>query len=135
MEINIVKKRIPTDAEILEATRILVEASHGRAWNAGWYHDLKTGQVTTRSIPEVIALMHSELSEALEGHRKNLMDDKLPHRKMVPVELFDCVIRIMDTIGAMYYDDIPALLEKMKYNDKRADHKFENRIKEGGKKI
>lgn len=129
------KKSIPTDEEILAATKVLVEASHNRAWNAGWYHNPVTGEEIERPLPEVIALMHSELSEALEGHRKDRMDDKLPHRKMVPVELFDCVIRCLDTIGARYPDDIPAILEKMKYNDSRADHKPENRAVAGGKKI
>lgn len=128
-------KIIPSNEAIIEATRVLVDACHGRAWNAGWYHDPKTGERVKRPLPEVIALMHSELSEALEGYRKDLMDDKLPHRKMVPVELFDCVIRCLDTIGAEYPDDIPALLEKQIYNDNRADHKPENRIKEGGKSI
>jgi hypothetical protein len=84
---------------------------------------------------EIFALIHSEISEAMEGYRKDLMDDKLPHRKMVPVELFDAAIRIFDTIGMYYPDDTPALLEKMLYNDKRADHKPENRLKAGGKKF
>lgn len=129
------KKPIPSNEDILNATNVLVAACHGRAWNAGWYHNPATGEQTKRSLPEVIALMHSELSEALEGYRKDLMDDKLPHRKMIPVELFDCVIRIFDTIGAEYPNDTPALLEKMIYNDTRADHKPENRVKAGGKKI
>lgn len=128
-------KSIPSDEEVLAATHILVAAAHGRAWNAGWYHDPLTGAEVERNKGEIFALIHSEISEALEGHRKDLMDDKLPHRKMVPVELFDAVIRIMDTIGMYYADDIPALLEKMKYNDNRADHKAENRLQAGGKKF
>lgn len=128
-------KAIPSDDEVLKATQVLIAASHGRAWNAGWFHDPKTGEEVQRNLGEIFALIHSEISEALEGHRKNLMDDKLPHRKMVPVELFDAAIRIFDTIGKYYPDDYPALLEKMKYNDNRADHKPENRIKADGKKF
>jgi hypothetical protein len=127
------KKPIPTDEEVLEATKILIKAAHGRAWNAGWYHDPKTGLVKDRNMGEMFALIHSEVSEALEGHRKNLMDDKLPHRKMVPVELCDAAIRIFDLLGMYYPDDAPALLEKMLYNDNRADHKLENRNKPDGK--
>jgi hypothetical protein len=126
---------LPTDQEVLTATDVLIRACHVRAWNAGWYHDLETGEEVKRNMGEMIALMHSELSEALEGYRKNLMDDKLPHRRMVPVELFDTVIRIMDTIGKYYPEDAPALLEKLKYNDDRADHKRENRLKADGKKF
>lgn len=54
-----------------------------------------------RSLGTLIALCHSELSEALEGDRKNLMDDHLPHRKMAEVELADAAIRVMDM--AEYY--------------------------------
>ena len=38
-------------------------------------------------------------------------------------------------IGAYYIDDSPALLEKLKFNDQRADHKPENRRLPGGKKF
>ena len=47
--------------------------------NQKWWHDLHTGERLNRNFGELIALVHSELSEALEGHRKDLMDDKLPH--------------------------------------------------------
>ena len=76
----------------------------------------------------------SELSEAMEGHRKNLMDDHLPTRKMFEVELADCIIRIFDIAGAVGLDLGGAFVEKMTYNANRADHKPENRLKENGKK-
>jgi NTP pyrophosphatase (non-canonical NTP hydrolase) len=82
----------------------------------------------------LIALCHSELSEALEGHRKNLPDDKLPHRLMVEVELVDCLIRIFDLAGAHGYDLDGAYREKMRYNAQREDHKHENRLLPGGKR-
>ncbi len=40
----------------------------------------------------------------MEGERKDLMDDKLPHRKMAEVELADALIRIFDYAGAYGYD-------------------------------
>lgn len=79
-------------------------------------------------------LIVSELSEALEGHRKNLMDDKLPHRKMFEVELADALIRLWDLAGAANLDLGGAYIEKMAYNENRADHKRENRLAENGKK-
>lgn len=126
---------IPPDEETHAAVVTLVRACHGRAWNAGWFHDPATGEEIKRNHGEMFALIHSEISEALEAHRKDLMDDKLPHRKGVPVELFDAAIRIFDMIGMYYPDDTGAFIEKLQYNDKRADHKPENRLKVGGKKF
>lgn len=102
--------------------------------NKKWWIDIETGEIKQRNFGELIALMHSELSEALEGHRKDLMDDKLPHRKMVEVELADCLIRIFDAAGAYGMDLEGAYEEKRVYNAQRADHKHENRLLPGGKK-
>lgn len=78
-------------------------------------------------------LIVSEIAEAMEGHRKGLMDDKLPHRKMIEVELADAVIRICDLCGALGLDLQGAIEEKLAYNKERPDHKIENRLKPGGK--
>lgn len=87
----------------------------------------------TRNVGELLCLVHSEISEAMEGYRKNLMDDKLPHRTMFEVELADAVIRILDIAGAMRLDLDGAIEEKRNFNKVRADHKPENRLKENGK--
>lgn len=100
---------------------------------AGWWTDLKTGAKKERNVGELLCLIHSEISEAMEGHRKGLMDDKLPHRKMFEVELADALIRIFDLAGAHSLDLGGAMKEKMEYNKVREDHKIENRLKEGGK--
>lgn len=83
----------------------------------------------------MIALIHSELSEALEGFRKDLPDDHLPHRPMAEVELADAMIRIFNLTGKKNFDIGGALAEKHVYNMTRADHKPENRAKAGGKKF
>jgi NTP pyrophosphatase (non-canonical NTP hydrolase) len=103
--------------------------------NAKWWLDPVTKQPISRNKGELIALMHSELSEALEGMRKDLMDDKLTHRKMEEVELADCLIRIFDYAGAFGLDLQGAYEDKMSFNRHRPDHKLENRAKEGGKKF
>jgi NTP pyrophosphatase (non-canonical NTP hydrolase) len=102
--------------------------------NEKWWKSLETGEPIQRNIGELLCLVHSEISEAMEGHRKGLMDDKLPHRPMIEVELADAVIRIFDMAGGLGLDLGGAFQEKMAYNAVRADHKHENRKAAGGKK-
>jgi hypothetical protein len=83
----------------------------------------------------MIALIHSELSEGLEGLRKNLMDDHLPHRKMVTAEMADVIIRVFDFADTFDLNLGDTVVEKDDYNHNRPDHKIENREKEGGKKF
>lgn len=113
--------------------RAAIELANGTANDAGWYRNPHTGEPIARNFGEVVALMHSELSEALEAHRKNLMDDKLPHRSGMEVELADCVIRIFDTAAALGLDVAGALIEKNRFNRDRSDHKLEARRQAGGK--
>lgn len=105
------------------------------AANAKWWHDIDTGMPIQRNKGELLALIHSEISEALEGERKDLMDDHLPHRKMAEVELADAVIRIMDYCAGFGYDLQGAFDEKMAYNATREDHKHEARRIAGGKRF
>lgn len=71
------------------------------------------------NVLEKIALMHEELGEATRGYRADLMDDKLPHRKMLEVELADCVIRIMNLASHLGLDVPTALVEKAEFNKTR----------------
>ena len=126
---------IPTKQATVKAAKALTDACHNRARRNGWWSNLKTGKPKKRPVPELLCLVHSEISEALEGFRKNQKDDHLKNRSMLEVELADAVIRIFDTAGGLGLDLAGALAEKLEYNDKRADHKPENRAKKGGKKI
>lgn len=110
------------------------EHCHSANVAAGWWNDINTGERLDRNKGELLCLVHSEISEAMEGERKNLMDDKLPHRRMAEVELADALIRIFDYAGAFGYDLQGAFEEKMAFNATRADHKLEARAAADGKK-
>jgi len=115
-------------SNIIYTVGLLQDVCYSLAKDAGW-HD------NPREDGTMIALIHSEISEALEGIRKNLNDDHLPSRKMVEVELADAIIRIMDYAGSRGLDVAGAIVEKLEYNQQRQDHKKENRMQEGGKKF
>lgn len=114
----------------------LTELSHVvHAANIKWWQDVETGEPIKRNKGELLALIHSEISEALEGERKDLMDDKLPDRKMAEVELADAIIRILDYAAGFGYDIQGAFNAKMKFNAHREDHKHEARKIAGGKQF
>ena len=99
-----------------------------------WWFDLHTGEPLDRNVGEMLMLIVSEIAEAMEGHRKGLMDDKLPNRPMIEVELADALIRILDISGGLGLDLAGAFRDKMVYNENREDHKRENRLLPNGKK-
>jgi len=172
--------------------------NHNR--DVGWWPE----NPDDRDLYTCIQLIITEVAEATEGARKNLMDDHLPQYKMEAVELADALIRTLDLVGywrtkypgfmikaASHHNlcntaysaakqhlgivkavtwlidthegDKPLILQedvsyligsiikvaenrgfsnieeimlaKINYNKQRADHKLENRAKEGGKKF
>ena len=134
--------------DIRDAGNVLVDYCHGASAAAGWWGELEQtgdlpydvaevrgdGRFGKALVAQKLCLIHSEVSEAMEGHRKGLADDKLPHRPAIEVELADAVIRIADLAGALGLDLGGAIAEKMEYNRNRPDHKPENRRGENGKK-
>ena len=105
----------------------LQEKIHNQNKDMGWWDN-------QREIGTLLCLVHSEISEAMEGDRKSLMDDHLPHSYMLEVELADAVIRILDIAEWKGFNLQDAIIEKIEYNKNRQDHKKENRNKENGKK-
>lgn len=100
-----------------------------------FYLDINTRLAKDRNLGELIALMHSELSEMLEGVRKNTMDSHLPTRRTEEVELADLIIRALDYAGYRKLDLAGAIVDKLAYNCTRADHTAEERRKANGKKF
>lgn len=90
------------------------EKVHLNAVNKGWWE-------SDRSDGEIMALIHSEISEALEAMRKDpdMMDEKCPEFKNIEVELSDVIIRVMDYAGRKNLDIAGALLAKHEFNKTR----------------
>jgi len=135
MGLKYITKEEINERNIKRRVKALTKTCHDASRAAGWYNDQATGALLVRNVPEMLCLIHAEVSEALEGYRKNLPDDKLPHRPMIEVELADTVIRIADLCGHLGLDLAGAIMEKLAYNASRADHKPEARAAAGGKKF
>lgn len=110
----------------------LVEAAHRNAVSKGWHDE-------PRSFGDIIALIHSELSEALEDHRNGHEYTEVWYTKKIngeeiqtyeqpdetwkpcgiPSELADIVIRVFDACGLYGIDLEAAIREKMAYNATR----------------
>lgn len=99
----------------------LVEQSHGLAKEKGWWPEYNPDHTGAVNIPEKLALIHSEISEALEAYRKGQMTTFIDGTKPdgFPVELADAVIRIADLCGFLRIDLAAVLKAKHDYNKSR----------------
>lgn len=121
----------------------LIQLCHSAAVANVWWHNERINSLDgslisepkERNFGECIALIHSEVSEAMEGGRKDLQDEHCPEFLSVEIELADALIRIFDLAGAANFRLGAALLAKINYNMIRPDHKAENREAEGGKQF
>lgn len=119
---------------MIRGLSVATRMCHDASVKAGWWSD-RNGQRIMRNRGELIALIHSEVSKALEGERTGRMDEHLPNRRNAEVELADALIRIFDYAGAHGYDLAGAVAEKLAFNAQRPDHKIEARSAPGGKKF
>lgn len=133
---------------IVSAGTELTAACYGQAHAMGWHLEydelsnlIESGAVSAKFgeklkghfIATKLMLTVSEVSEAMEGARKGLMDDKLRHRTMLGAELADTVIRAFDLAGMLDEPLGEIIAEKLRFNATRPDHQLKNRDAEGGK--
>lgn len=98
--------------DVGQALNTIRDVVHEWAKEKGWWEK-------ERNRFELIALMHSELSECVEFLRKPAMDDHVPELTGEAAELADVIIRIMDYCGAFGIDIGKAVRVKHAYNLQR----------------
>jgi len=105
----------------------LSKLAYSIACKVGWWDD-------ERSFGDMIALLHTEPSEALEEYRNGHGYTETYYRhhddkpEGIPSELADTIIRVLDIAGHLDIDIGKALAEKMIFNSKRPH-------KHGGKRL
>lgn len=115
------KERVKTMTGINEVAKEI----HENAVAHGWWDE-------ERGFPEVLALIHSEVSEALEEYRNGhgateiyFSDSGKPEG--IPTELADVIIRVLDYCGYAGINIDAAISQKHEYNKSRP-------YRHGGKK-
>lgn len=129
------KELEPREVAFITSFKSMQADSHKTAVDKGW-HDKRNELIrlvnenysdtqdmrafaTKLVISQMLCLCHSEISEGLEGLRKDLDDDKIPEFSMLEAEIADTIIRFMDLAEAFNLRIAEALVAKARMNKGR----------------
>jgi NTP pyrophosphatase (non-canonical NTP hydrolase) len=99
-----------TQDEFLYAIDIIATEANDNAHDKGFYDK-------PCELSRSIALMHSELSEALEADRvDNPTSKKIPEFSQIEEEFADVILRVLETSKERHYRIAAAVLAKHEYN-------------------
>ena len=121
---------VTNDDVFVSAWEYMQRKAHTNAINKGWWEKRdKAVEVLNAAglgaygkqlvMSQAILLEHCELSEGVEGMRKDLKDDKCPEFDMVVVEHADVIIRMLDLAEKNQWPLAEAIIAKMKMNEGR----------------
>lgn len=103
----------PSKETIEESLNYLSGLVHGMAIQKGWY-------TPARQAPELLCLIHSEVSECLEAYRNsNPVSEKCEGYREADIELADIIIRVLDMARYFNVDIGGAVMAKVRYNQDR----------------
>jgi hypothetical protein len=89
---------------------VVAQLIHEYNVKVGWWD---AWQDKGRRYETAMMLVISEIAEAMEGDRKDLLDDHLPNHKMFKVEIADAMIRLLDLAEAL---NIPSIVTTDRYH-------------------